>query len=316
MNAASEEPDQSPLIQETRVHQLMESVARSPFSVAPERRDALLAIQKRHGVELVVSNGIEITFNFRAVFGQIYTSIRSLQHIWASACLYSCLYNERLFAHARNETEVPFDENPRISGAIFYYEASCVCFAESMYFRWPDDISEFSPEAGYIDMADELFRLMCSFAILHEVAHFELGHNKVNEASSEQEEIDCSKIELDADKWAYDWILVSWRDYGNDPRIFTKRTLGIIFALTMTAEFPFLSKNLDTSHPSAIDRLDQFIRDYGEEIRRNEWGTTCFGAISIALQMVAIRNVAPISTGPFEGIAEFLAAARVILHNN
>jgi len=277
----------------------------------------MLAIQRKHGVEIIIQDGDETEFKFQAIFGVIQTSIRSLQHIWSAACFFGSLYCERQKAMERGESEVQLTGNPDVEVVRILYEMSCKAFEESKPMTWPPDIGLVTPNLEYLELADEIFRLMCSFAILHEIGHFELGHNKIpDEEEFQGEQKDEHTIELEADKWAYDWSLSSWKDYGSDPRIFTKRTFGVIFALAMAEEFHFLTKsNLVSSHPRAYDRLHQFYDDYEQEIDDNEWGTTCFNAVSIGLQMVAINNKRPLPIGPYYGIRGFLEAVRAQAEN-
>ena len=140
----------------------------------------------------------------------------------------------------------------------------------------------------------------------------ELGHHKVSEVGA----IDGSKTdehatELEADKWAYDWILSSWKEYGDDPRIFTKRTMGVIFTLAMTEEFQYLSKKDSFStHPRAVDRLIRFYNDYEKKIEESKAVGTCFSAIFLGLQMVAFNNKVPLPKGPYDGIRGFLESVK------
>jgi hypothetical protein len=299
---------------ETHIHKILESIARSPFGVAPEKKEKLLEIQKKHSATLNIQDGNETEFRFEAIFGQIFTSIRSLQHIWAAACFFASLYCERQKASARGESEIQITWNEDIEVVRVLYEMSCKAFKESKPMMWPPDIKLVTPNSEYLELADEIFLLMCSFAILHEIAHFELGHHKVCEVGvSDSPKADEHETELEADKWAYDWILSSWKAYGDDPRIFTKRAMGVIFALAMTDEFRFLAKNDSFStHPKAVERLIQFHNDYEKEIEKNGASGTCFSAISLGLQMIAFNNKALLPKGPYNGIRGFLEEVKAL----
>lgn len=297
---------------QTHIHQIMERVARAPYTVAPEKREALLRILKTHSVEIAVKDDQSVEFICETIFGHIFTSIRSLQHCWAAACFFASLYCERLKACERGETEIPMVGNEDIETVRALYAMSCEAFRDKKPMIWPPDINLVTPNQEYLVLADEIFLLMCSFTLLHEIGHTESQHNKVKDSTGEQDILkDPHAIELEADKWAYDWILSSWQQYGTDPRIFTKRTLGIIFTLAMTDEFRFLStSNSISSHPPAVDRLIQFYNDYREQIEENEWSGTCFSAVSLGLQMVAVNNKQPLPQGPYNGIGDFLGKVK------
>ena len=291
----------------THIHNLIEKVARSPFEVAPEQSDKLSEIRDRHRVNFQIDDTGNTEFRFNAIFGRIYTSIRSLQHIWAAACYYESLCGERQRSIELSLTEIPITRNVDIEVVTILYEMSCNAFLHSKPMLWPPDISLVTPNTEYIKRADELFLLICSFSILHEIGHFECGHNKVSEGGVKEEITDEYVTELVADKWAYDWILLEWKKFSEDPRIFTKRIRGIIFALSMTEEFYYLSKqNAHQTHPRAVDRLLQLYDNYSGQIEERDRSTTCFIAASIGLQMIAVNNRNPLPKGPYNGIRDFL----------
>ncbi len=296
----------------THVHELVEQVARSPYRIAPEKKDELLALLNRRQAALHVEDGNQTAFRFEGIFGQVVTSIRSLQHIWAAACYYASLYCEREEASARGESEIPITWNPAIETVSAHYALSCKMFKDGQPMPWPPDIKMLTPNTEYLDLADVFFLDMCSFALLHEIAHFELGHHEVAEAAAgETAHRDEHATELAADKWAYDWILSSWKEGGDDPKVFTKRLLGVIFTLAMTDEFRHLAMDdAFSTHPTAVDRLIQLYDDYEGEIKNNDAERTCFLAMQLGLQMVAFNNKGLLPAGPYDGIRGFLQTVK------
>lgn len=291
---------------QSHVHGLLERMAASPAKIAPERVEELIALVDKHKLEIRVSDGGETSFEMGAMFGLVFTSMRVYHHIWSTALYFAAVYIERDIAEKEGMEELNLN-TPEIEKVWGNYLLSCKCFKDDSYYPLPPSATEITSRVDYIELADDLFLEMVAFCLLHEIAHLESGDSKTDEGGAALNQTDSVQIEFAADKWAYDWILTRWDQHSSDPRIFIKRTLGIIFALAMMDEFQHHREQaFNSSHPCACDRLLQFFNDYDTQIRVNKWGTTCFSATFTALQAVAVMNNYTLPTKGFTSTIDFL----------
>ena len=222
------------------------------------------------------------------------------------------MYTERHAAEENGKADVDL-RTPDIKKIYGNYLLSCKCLTENSIYPIPPNTSDITPRTDYIALADELFLGMVAFCLLHEIAHLESGDSITDEEGAPLNNIEPHQMEFAADKWAYDWILTLWRQSSADPKVFVKRTLGIIFSLSMMDEFRHhQNRALASSHPQACDRLIQFFNDYGEQIHENEWGYTCFSAVFVGLQAIAIKNGYVLPTEGFSDPLSFLNLAKTM----
>jgi hypothetical protein len=291
---------------QSHVHGLLELVAASPAKIAPERVEELKALVVKHDLIVRISDRGEINFEMGAMYGQVFTSMRTYHHLWSAALYFAAIYIERDAAARRGETEIDLT-TPEIEYVWANYRLSCECFKDRKEYPLPPNATIITSRSDYIELADDLFLGMVAFCHLHEIAHLENGDSKTDEAGPALNQIDPLQVEYSADKWAYDWILSRWDQLSTNPKFFIKRALGVIFSLAMMDEFRHHSDDAhSSSHPDACDRLIQFFSDYDSQIRSNQWGASCFTAAFVALQGIAAINDYLLPTTGFTNTIDFL----------
>ena len=274
----------------SHIHGLLESIAAAPARIAPERVDELKQLVEKHNIELHINDKGETAFDMGAMYGRVFTPMRVYHHLWSAALYFAALYIERQCAVIDGKQEVDL-RDPDLEMISTNYLLSCKCFKEEREFPFPPNAREITKRDDYIELADEIFRTMVAFCLLHEIAHLEKGDSKTDDHGAPLNQEDPHEIEFAADRWAYQWILERWKDYSTDPRVFIKRTHGIIFSLAQMDEFRHHQGEVFvSSHPDACDRLLRFFGDFGDEIAANNWGDTCLTATYFGLQVSAWAN--------------------------
>lgn len=302
--------DKLPDTPKSHVHGLLLSIAAAPSRIAPERVEELKLLVKKHDIELRVNDYEETTFDMGAMFGKVFTPMRVYHHLWSAALYFAALYIERGSAIELGKNEVDL-EHPDIEYVSNNYLLSCKCFQEDREFPFPPNAKEITSRDDYIELADELFLTMVAFCILHEVAHLENGDSKTNDEGRSINQEDAHEIEFAADKWAYEWALERWADYSSDPKVFIKRTLGVIFSLAQMDEFRHHQKGaFPSSHPDPCDRLLRFFQAYEEELPKNGYRATCLTATYIGLQVPAWANNYLLPTEGYSDPISFLKIAK------
>lgn len=290
----------------SHVHGLLRRLTASPSSIAPERTEELKALVKKHGIEILINDKGETSFNMGAMFGKVFTPMRVYHHLWAAALFFAALYIERDAAAKTNNAEVEL-YSPHIEKIWANYLLSCKCFKEARDYPLPPNAKEITPRADFVELADELFLGMVAFCLLHEIAHLESGDGKTGDDGIPLNQTDPHEMEFAADKWAYDWILSNWSRFSSDPRVFVKRTVGIIFSLAQMDEFRHhRGDTFASSHPEACDRLLRFFQDYQDQISSNQWGATCLTVTHLGLQVVAWSNNYLLPTTGYSDSISFL----------
>jgi hypothetical protein len=275
---------------QSHVHELLNRLRASPSAIAPERTAELIALVDKHKIEIRVSDLGESDFDMGVMYGRILTPMRVYHHLWAAALFFAMIYIERTGGEDPTKNVVELD-TPDRQFVWANYVLSCQSFRKGVPCPFPLSAELVTPRKDYVELADELFLEMGAFCLLHEIAHLEAGDSKTNDDGSPLNGADPHQIEFDADKWAYDWILSRWGEYSDDPRVFVKRTLGVIFSFAVIDEFRHHQEHsFSSSHPSAADRILRFLQDYDEEIKANEWGATCLTATYTGFQVVALAN--------------------------
>lgn len=310
MTSHSSSKQTTPQAPPSHVHSLLESLAASPTKIAPERVEELKALVEKHGIELMVKDNGETSFEMGAMYSRVFTPMRVYHHLWSTALYFAALYIERGAAAHAGKAEVDLN-TPDIEKVWGNYLLSCECLKKNTDYPLPPNATEITPRRDYIALADELFLSMVAFCLLHEIAHLESGDSKTDEEGAPLNKNTPLQIEFAADKWAYDWILASWIQFSIDQKVFVKRTLGIIFSLAMMDEFRHHHDHtFASSHPGACDRLLQFFSDYKHQIDANEFGSTCFTAAFIGLQAIAVMNNYVLPTEGYSDPISFLKFAK------
>lgn len=302
--------DKTPDIPKSHVHGLLLSIAAAPARIAPERVEEYKLLVKKHDIELLISDCGETTFDMGAMYGKVFTPMRVYHHLWCAALYFAALYIERDIAMKLGKGEVDL-RHPDIELVSINYLLSCTCFQEDRDFPFPPNAKEITSRDDYIELADELFRTMVAFCILHEIAHLENGDSKTDDEGRPINQEDPYEIEFAADKWAYEWALGKWSDYSSDPKVFIKRTLGVIFSLAQMDEFRHHQKgSFPSSHPEPCDRLLRFFQDNEEELAKNDYRATCLTATYIGLQVPAWANDYLLPIEGFSDPISFLKIAK------
>ncbi len=216
-----------------RAHQKV--MAASPFNIAPERQGELHELRKQLGLTLEFDDQRSIRVDIEAA--EIRVGMLAVQRIWGH-----CV---GLWRIAEALKSVPM-------GAPLPLEDAGVK-AGLAALEWGMGLSDDS-SALPIPVAEtdefEVFLVALGWILLHEVAHVRLEHQPIASTT------DSIKEEQEADRWATEWVLSDWRDYSDEQRVFTKRSIGVVIAHTYIAHIEqFAASFGPRTHPPAFERL-------------------------------------------------------------
>jgi hypothetical protein len=297
---------------------LLEPLAASPFLLAPERRDELLAIVERE------DNPIEIVFddeNVGTLLSVLYKSDiedRHANEIWFGVAL-----AERLWAYSyfytvllrRLEGHQPGDQLDLAADAELAQARDLLRWAHDGQTRgasvpWPDHLPkpEANPSSPQLVLATEAFLCIGGWVLLHELGHVANGHGARRPHTND----DYEAMEFEADDWASSWMLSRWSEYSENKAVLTKRSLGAAFALAIIASLEAYNRTYGGfKHPDPPERLLRFLGSFvpeGDEESPNECTAAWYCAM--VLMQLHLENAGKtIEKGPFETYRKYLLAA-------
>jgi len=248
--------DQSPLAS------IFGSLQNAPFELAPECKDELRLLVARTGIKVRLDLEEEsFCLSVDPETKQITFGLATAERLWAACYGYVVLIGVIQKHGMGILIHLSADESSR--RAMELLEWSVKAGITGKYVPWPSDLPKPSAsDAHGCDeyAASELYLCMVGWAILHEIGHLACSHR----ASHSQ--LECIRMEYEADDWASQWILEKWKQYGDDSRIFIKRSLGMTLALSMFAGLEAHDRKggLGT-HPDSPERLLHFLDKFVPE---------------------------------------------------
>ncbi len=235
---------------------LLKLVAASPYALAPERAAELDAVRREKGITLWFDDGLgpADSFSVDTRESRIHVSIRGLERLWAGCHAYWLITLRAEQALGRG-LSIDLQRDPELLPAMRLLE-----WGEKQAAPWPLDLPRptVSPGSGAY-AATEFFLCACGWSLLHEIGHVVLEHQGVPPFPD-----DARQQELAADRWASEWVLGRWQDYGGkDERVFGKRVGGIVLALSHIGHLEVYERRAGgTTHPDPPDRLIAFYDEY------------------------------------------------------
>ncbi len=229
------------------VHSLRES----PFRIAPERADELLA---QMGGEAWVLEIVDGPANFEAfpATRDIEGTYAALLSLWAVAASIRVLSVLTQTAVEMNLSQVVITPGGAGSAAIELKNAA-LALIRNEEFSWdvapvvPDSAADPSSPDG---LTNNLFLAAASFVVLHECGHLVLGHQAYTALMHQQER--------EADAWAVSWIL--HKVPSDAHREF--RTLAICVAFIWIGLINEVRQATST-HPPAAQRFADAFNNFG-----------------------------------------------------
>ncbi len=222
--------------------------------------------------QILTRNTIDIHFDSISGFemcidtscGIIHTSFRSLEIIHALAYAHFLIYEEIKATGISNVNIDPeLNENVKRAEILVMwardssYPRSCEDPLNSPYY--PDNLHKFFKDDKELKFADDLWGLVISGIIYHEIAH--KINNDICSVTAEMQR----KREFKADEWMYERILNGITFESNEEQ-FILRTMGITSSLGILAAFD-VSKEASgiSTHPNIAERLLAFFNKYVPE---------------------------------------------------
>lgn len=228
------------------------SLRESPFRIAPERVDDLIAEMKGEAWPLDVVDG---PANFEAfpTTKEIKGTYAAMLSLWAVAASVRVL-----MALAQTAAETGISQIvivPGSSGAeAIELKNAALALIRNETFRWGDALLVPDPTAAPSSadgLTNNLFLAAASFVVLHECGHIVLGHQASTSLLHQQER--------EADAWAVSWIL----DQAPDEMHREFRTLAICVALIWIGLVDEI-RRAHTTHPPAAQRFGDAFHRFGD----------------------------------------------------
>ncbi len=267
------------------IEALLSNVAASPFKLAPERAEELVQLRDSLGLRLHVSGEDSFDFFASILMKRIFTTLTSFERLWAAAYYYLILYDSYVSSPAGSVILVHGDAERQEAQNL--YLAAREADRIRGEFTWP--VGAPSPSSGHrlSATANELFLTMCGFILLHEAGHIVLDHLQQPDTPLEQ----VRAQEFEADAWAYNWILERWEQYDRDQRVFGKRSMGVAFSLSYIGGLELLHPAKEPrTHPSSVQRLRRFFRDYKEVIHSGPYLGSSISAAACGLHVHLVQE--------------------------
>jgi hypothetical protein len=222
------------------------------LNIAPEQKEALLALRDRHNLSFELTDkqesedaskniiGIDVTT------GVISLPIAALEYLWSCAYTYWVVNQEYAKAQHAGQEKFNATGNERLRDAATLTVWGKNNISTSGVMVWPKTLPD--PTQSHlphddISIANELFLSALGWIVHHEIGHAALGHPALEVGYSQQQE-------KDADLHATDWILSNLTP--SDLRL-QKRALGVAIALLHIQSLE--DRSAFSKHPDAHGRL-------------------------------------------------------------
>jgi len=225
---------------------LQESIAGSPFNIAPEHRDYLVNLRDSRKIEFAMIDRPGFSIDVVIDTKLVRLPVAALEYLWACGHFLWVTTQEYQAAQMRGETKLDFGRNARLTSADALFEWAKKNINSPGVKPWPNHLpspQRFPENQGDIHVANELFLSAIAWIIHHELAHVEFQHSGYVSVLEEKQ----------ADVEATSRILASLDV--SDPRL-RKRALGIAVALlciqSLEAGIPRPAIEI---HPRAYERI-------------------------------------------------------------
>lgn len=262
----------------------------SPFHVAPERQDEMLALRDKHDIRIYLKADAEdwLFQEFR-MGKRIFVGLRTLERLWAYCYGYNAIASELQAASGAAVEAMPNPEEYQLAfGILDWANQKTLADIEE---PWPEFLPDpsLTDELEHVRASNHIFVMMSGRLLLHEFAHTILQHHNDPETPPEI----LKREELEADAWADSWILDKWQDYKSDDKVFIGRCLGIAFAHAPTLILGINAQAPSPSHPSPIERILNFIDRHlpnGNPLEKRRVDFPCAFLITIASHVVFMKT--------------------------
>jgi hypothetical protein len=224
--------------------------------IAPERLEELRQITEAKALRLRLTDEVrEISIDTST--GRVSLGLSAVEHLWASALFYHCLYSDYANAQHAGQTQFNTDEHPRTRDSMQLLNWATNQWMAKSRSPWPSPVRpKAKPEAlsdGHV--ANELFMCALAWTVHHEYAHARLNHPNRELTNAPQEE-------AAADLAATDWIF----EGAPSERHLRKRALGVIVGVLALDVLEYAQQDPPSrSHPKAYERLAYCLNRYAQQ---------------------------------------------------
>lgn len=226
---------------------LAQTIAASPFRVAPEAAAALDAFLRANDLVLEITDDPTVFAEVIPPRGPIRIGIHALDLLWAAAHSYLVLFDEHEKANRRGAELFEVGATTRTRSAFELYRWALEQYLSRTTSAWPSPsiLPLASPECGTEAHAtNELFLVAIAWIIHHEIAHVRLKHDNLFVRPIEEETA--------ADKQATLWVCTGTEISSE----LQKRALGMATAILVLAACDLkTARTASVTHPLSFERL-------------------------------------------------------------
>ena len=230
---------------------LFESITRCVAQIVPERHNDLLALVES-GIFFEIDGVAQHFYIAADVKGKkVILGLAALERIWAYTYFYLAL-DDVLTKRGRGQY-IDLTSIPEIQPARHLAIWAQQCEESKSQKPWPEGLPrpgiENSSDAR-VELARHYFLHALCFLALHEIGHIYWKHPIDEYAPGESH-----KWELQADKWAADFMLEHWQHAGRGDIEFSRRYTGIVLGLAVLASVELHHYEAVDDHPTIAWRL-------------------------------------------------------------
>jgi Peptidase U49 len=246
------------------IGRLFERISSCAVYVAPERETELRAALGGRAVHCVVDvedgrSGITVD----PETCEIALPLAQLERLWAMTYGFLTAYREGRKYYPAEITTV--QEAPELQQPLQLLSWACDGIRAGKRLDWPDglprpDVPGDDPE--HVENINRFFLGALGFILLHEIAHHVLKHP----SPKFQSENDSIRCELEADRWAGDWIFEKCPNNEGD-RLFRGNCSVLALSIINLVEAHLRPSASPKTHPPVIERiLDLITRHIPESV--------------------------------------------------
>ncbi len=273
----------------SKLRPLMKAFQSAPFHVAPEREKELLVLRDKYDIRIYLKGDAENwLFEERRMLKKIFIGLRTLERLWAYCYGYNAIVSELQKADGDGQAVA---NQPEFRLGFQLLEWASQKELRDIEGGWPHSLPDpsDSEQLEHVRAANHIFLVMSGRLLLHEFAHTVLEHGTKPGVTSEV----LKSEEIEADKWADDWMLQRWTDYKRDEKVFIGRCLGIACAHVPTLVLGLDAKIVSPSHPSPIERILSFVSRHlgvGNPLDRRPIDFPAAFLVTVASQLVFMKH--------------------------